>query len=41
MGQNSLVGLAILNIHRDRDIQIDEVIDMFAATKKRIIDLIL
>jgi len=40
MGQDRLVGLwiALLNIYRHRihrDIQIDEVIDMFAATKKR------
>ncbi|XP_060845536.1 52 kDa repressor of the inhibitor of the protein kinase-like [Rhopalosiphum padi] len=35
MGQDRLVGLALLNIHRNRDIQIDEVIDMFAATKKK------
>ncbi|XP_022180061.1 zinc finger MYM-type protein 1-like [Myzus persicae] len=41
MGQDRLVGLALLNIHRNRDIQIDEVIDMFAATKKRNIDLII
>jgi len=41
MGQDRLVGLALLNIHRKRGIQIDEVIDMIAATKKRNIDLII
>lgn len=41
MGRDRLVGLALLNIHRHRAIQIEEVIDLFAAMKKMNIDLIL
>jgi len=41
MGQDRLVGLALLSIHKHRIIEVDEVVDMFAATKKRNLDLIL
>lgn len=34
MGEDLLVGQALLNIHRHRDIQVDEVIDMFVASKQ-------
>lgn len=34
MGKDLLVGQALLNIHRHRDIQVDEVIDKFVASKQ-------
>lgn len=33
------LGLTLFNIHRHRDIQVDEVIDMFAVSKKRCMNL--
>lgn len=41
MGEERLVGLALLNVHHDIPISPNEVIDYFAKNKKRKLDLIL
>lgn len=42
MGEDHLIGSALLNIRRYRDIQVDiQVIATFAAGKKRCMNLIL
>ncbi|KAF0714908.1 52 kDa repressor of the inhibitor of the protein kinase-like, partial [Aphis craccivora] len=41
MGQDRLCGLALLHIHREIDISIDDIIKRFASLKKRNTDLIL
>ncbi|KAF0723960.1 zinc finger MYM-type protein 1-like, partial [Aphis craccivora] len=35
MGEERLTGLALLNTHRDIDIDVEKIIDRFAACKKR------
>lgn len=41
MREYRLVGLALLNIHRHRDIQLDKFIDMVPTSKKKCIDFVL
>jgi len=41
MGQDRLTGLALLNIHRSIEINVDDVIDRFTSLKKRNIDFVL
>ncbi|XP_029341883.1 uncharacterized protein LOC100573978 [Acyrthosiphon pisum] len=41
MGEERLVGLALLNIHRHRTVEVDEVIDLFAGSKKRNLDFVI
>jgi len=41
MSEERLVGLALLNVHNDIEITPDEVIDLFAKSKNRKLDLIL
>ncbi|XP_050066070.1 zinc finger MYM-type protein 1-like [Aphis gossypii] len=41
MGQDRLCGLALLHIHREIDISVDDIIKRFASLKKRNTDLIL
>jgi len=41
MGKNRLCGLALLNIHREIEISIEDIIQQFAKMKKRHTDLIL
>jgi len=41
MCQDRLKGLALLNIHRSIEINVDEVIDRFTSLKKRNIDFVL
>ncbi|KAF0703358.1 zinc finger MYM-type protein 1-like [Aphis craccivora] len=41
MGEERLTGLALLNTHRDIDIDVEKIIDRFAACKKRSIKLLL
>ncbi|CAI6345082.1 unnamed protein product [Macrosiphum euphorbiae] len=41
MGEERLTGLALLNTHRDISIDIEKIIDRFAAGKKRTIKLLL
>lgn len=41
MGQERLIGLALLHVHRDFEISIDNVIDRFANMKNRNLDFIL
>lgn len=41
IAEDRLVGLALLNIHRDVEIDINKIIDMFSEVKERKIDLIL
>ncbi|XP_050065772.1 zinc finger MYM-type protein 1-like [Aphis gossypii] len=41
MGQDQLTGLALLNIHRSIEINVDDVIDRFTSLKKRNIDFVL
>lgn len=41
MGEERLVGLALLNVHQDIQISLNEVIDHFANSKKRKLDLML
>ncbi|XP_025419323.1 zinc finger MYM-type protein 1-like, partial [Sipha flava] len=41
MGEERLVGLALLNIHRHRTVEVDEVIDLFAGCKKRNFDFVI
>lgn len=41
MGEERLIGLALLNTHRDINIDVDKIINRFAAEKKRTIQLIL
>jgi len=41
MSEDRLVGLALLNVHNDIEILPDEVIDQFAKSKNRKLDLIL
>ena len=40
MGEDRLTALALLNIHRDIEIDTDSVVDMFAKTKKRLHDFV-
>jgi hypothetical protein len=35
MGEERLVRLALLNIHRFRTVEVDEVIDLFIGSKKK------
>ncbi|KAL4084152.1 hypothetical protein QTP88_027985 [Uroleucon formosanum] len=41
MSQDRLTGLALLNIHRSIEINVDDVIDRFTSLKKRNIDFVL
>jgi hypothetical protein len=41
MGEERLVGLALLNIHRHRTVEVDEVIDSFAGSKKKNFDFVI
>jgi len=41
MGQNRLCGLALLNIHREIEIDTQEIIQRFAKMKRRHTDLLL
>jgi hypothetical protein len=41
MGEELLVGLALLNIHRYRTVKVDEIIDLFADSKKRNLDFVI
>lgn len=41
MGEERLVGLALLNIHREILVNPEDVIDLFASEKNRILDFIL
>jgi len=41
MGEERLVGLALLNIHRHRTVEVDKVIDLFASSKKRNLDFVI
>jgi hypothetical protein len=41
MGEERLVGLALLNIYRHRTVEVDEVIDLFAGRKKRNFDFVI
>lgn len=41
MGEELLVGLALLNIHRHKTVEVDEVIDLFAGSKKRNLDFVI
>ncbi|XP_016664821.2 52 kDa repressor of the inhibitor of the protein kinase-like [Acyrthosiphon pisum] len=41
MGEERLTGLALLHIHRDIQLNVEDIIDRFAKEKKRCIDLIL
>jgi hypothetical protein len=36
-----LVGLVLLNIHRDRIVEVDVVIDLFSVSKKRNLDFVI
>ena len=40
MGEDRLTALALLNIHRDIEIDTDYDVDMFAKTKKRLLDFV-
>lgn len=35
MGTERMSGLALLNIHREREIDLEEVVDVFARRKER------
>jgi len=39
LGEERLAGLALLNIHRHRPV--DEVVDLFAGSKKRNLDFVI
>ncbi|KAL4130798.1 hypothetical protein QTP88_008185 [Uroleucon formosanum] len=41
MGEECLVGLPLLNVHRHRTVEVDEVIDLFASSKKRNLDFVI
>jgi hypothetical protein len=41
MGEERLTGLALLHIHKDIILNVDDIIDRFAKEKKRNINLIL
>jgi len=41
MGEERLTGFALLNTHRDIDIDVEKIFDRFAACKKRNIKLLL
>jgi hypothetical protein len=41
MGQDRLTGLALLNIHRAIEVNVDDVIDRFTSIKKRNMDFVL
>lgn len=40
MGEERLTGLALLNTHRDIDIDVEKIIDRFAACKKKIYKIV-
>jgi hypothetical protein len=41
VGEERLVGLALLNIHRHRTVEVDEVIDLFTGGKKKNSDFVI
>jgi hypothetical protein len=41
VGEKRLVGLTLLNIHRHRTVEVDEVIDLFAGSKKINLDFVI
>jgi len=41
MGEERLTGLALLHIHRDIQLNVEDIIDRFTKEKKRCIDMIL
>jgi len=41
MGQDRLVGLALLNVHREYNISVENIISQFASMKKRNLDFVL
>lgn len=41
MGEERLVWLALFNIHRHKTVEVDEVIDLFAGSKKRNLDFVI
>jgi hypothetical protein len=41
MGEERLIGLALLNTHKDIHIDVDKIIDRFAADRKITIQLLL
>ena len=41
MSQDRLCGLALLNIHRENNISIDDIIERFANSKKRHLDFVI
>lgn len=41
IGEQRLLGLALLNVHRDIPVSVDSVIDRFAKSKKRFLDFVI
>ena len=41
MTENRLVGLALLNVHRDIPVNVENVIERFANSKNRKLDFVL
>jgi len=41
MGQDRLVGLALLNVHREYNISVENIISRFASMKRRNLDFVL
>jgi len=41
MGEERLTGLALLNVHRDISVSVDNVIDRFAKSQTRRLDFVL
>jgi len=40
MSEERLAGLALSNIHRNETINIDSIIDLFAATNKKVLEFV-
>jgi len=40
MGQERLLGLALLNVHRDISVAVDHVIERFSNSKRRLLDFV-
>ena len=41
MGEERLVGLALLNIHKDIDVNVEAIIDIFSKYSKRRLEVVL